>query len=381
VIEVLGYAALALAALPAGLGAANLRALAAPKAGTPGPAETLVSILIPARDEAVNIGDALAAARASGGVPVEIVVVDDHSTDGTAEVVRAHAAMDPRVRLEAAPPLPPGWGGKNHACQRLAEAARGTHLLFVDADVRLEPHAAAALIRHARDAGVALVSGVPRQETRTVGELLTVPIINFLLLGYLPIGRMRATTQPSLGAACGQLLLVEREAYLAVGGHAAIRDRIHDALALVRRMRAAGHRNDLVAGAGLARVRMYQGFGEAWAGFLKNAHEGMAKPVTLPVWTVLLGGGHVLPPVLVAAALLGAGPLWPPLLALVLSLGLRLAITLRTRESLWGVSLHPLAVATALAIQWTALVRALRGRPPVWKGRAFARHPTAGAVR
>jgi hypothetical protein len=103
----------------------------------------------------------------------------------------------------------------------------------------------------------------------------------------------------------------------------------------------------------------------------------MATPVALPVWTVLLGGAHVLPPILVVAALAGYGPLWPPLLALALSLGLRLAITLRTRESLWGVPLHPLAVATALAIQWTALVRALRGRPPVWKGRAFGRHPAA----
>ena len=377
-IEALGYVPLALAALPAGLGAANLRALRAPEPGEPEPG-TLVSILIPARDESGNIGEALAAARASVGVPVEILVMDDHSTDGTAEIVRTHAAADPRVRLESAPPLPAGWGGKNHACQRLAEASTGTHLLFVDADVRLAPHAAAALTAHAQGGGWALVSGVPRQETRTAGELLTVPMINFLLLGYLPTGRMRASTQPSLGAACGQLLLVEREAYLAAGGHAAIRGRIHDALALVRRIRAAGRRTDLVAGDGLAHVRMYESFGEAWAGFLKNAHEGMATPAALPVWTVLLAGGHVLPPALTVAALAGAGPLWPPLLALALSLGLRLAITLRTRESLWSVPLHPLAVATALAIQWTALARALRGRPPVWKGRAYD-HP-AGVPR
>lgn len=376
-IEALGYVALALAALPAGLGAGNLRVLKAPEAGSDGP-DVLVSILIPARDESSNIGAALDAARASVGVAVEVVVMDDHSTDGTAEIVRAHAAADPRVRLETAPPLPAGWGGKNHACQRLAEAARGTHLLFVDADVRLEPHAAAALAGHAAAGGWALVSGVPRQVTGTVGELLTVPMIGFLLLSYLPIARMRATTLPSMGAACGQLLLVEREAYLAVGGHAAIRDRIHDALALVRRVRAAGRRTDLVDGSGLASVRMYRGFGEAWAGFLKNAHEGMAKPAALPVWTVLLGGGHVLPAVLVVAALAGAGPPWAPLLALALSLGLRLAITLKARESLWSVPLHPFAVATALAIQWTALVRALRGQPPVWKGRAFGQ--TAGGA-
>jgi hypothetical protein len=373
-VTALGLAVLLLAALPALIGLANLRALRDPPHGTsPG----LVSILIPARDEAANIGAALTAARASTGAAVEIVVMDDGSTDGTADIVRAHAAADPRVRLETAPPLPPGWAGKNHACQRLAEAARGEHLLFVDADVRLEPHAAAALAAHARREGVSLVSGVPRQETRTPGELLTVPMINLLLLGYLPIPQMRATTRPSMGAACGQLLLVDRAAYLAAGGHGAIRASVHDALQLVRRFRAAGHRTDLVAGAGLARCRMYGGFREAWAGFLKNAHEGMARPAALPVWTVLLAGGHVLPPVLVAAALLGAGPLWPGLAALLLSLGLRAAVTLRSGESLWTIPLHPATVATGLAIQWAALLRARRGRPAVWKGRVYQTGPAA----
>ena len=112
------------------------RALRTPR---PEGATGLVSILIPARDEAGNIGDALAAALASRGVPVEILVMDDGSTDATAEIVRAHADEDPRVRLLTAPPLPPGWAGKNHACQRLAEAAQGPWLLFIDADVRLAP--------------------------------------------------------------------------------------------------------------------------------------------------------------------------------------------------------------------------------------------------
>jgi hypothetical protein len=165
--------------------------------------------------------------------------------------------------------------------------------------------------------------------------------------------------------------LVNAAAYRAVGGHGSIRARIHDALMLARRFRAWGRRTDLADGAGLASCRMYDGFAPAWAGFLKNAREGMAKPTALPVWTVLLAGGHVLPPVLVALAAAGLGPLWPSSAALVLSLGLRAAITQRARESWRSVPLHPATVAVALAIQWTALLRAHRGRPAAWKGRVY----------
>lgn len=366
----LGWLALALTALPAGLVAANLRLLRDPAAATEA-AGRLVSILIPARNEAEHIGPAVEAARASAGVPVEILVMDDGSTDRTAEIVRRCGDADERVRLLAAPPLPSGWSGKAHACQRLAEAARGTHLLFVDADVRLAPDAAARLAGHADATGSAMVSGVPREVMGTLGELLTVPMINFLLLAYLPLSRMRAGTQPSLGAACGQLLLVDSAAYRRVGGHAAVRGAIHDALMLARAFRAKGLPTDLVRGTDLATCRMYEAFAPALAGFSKNAREGMAKPVALPVWTVLLAGGHLLPPVLVLAALAGGAPLWTPLLALLLSLGSRAAVTLHARESLLTIPLHPLTVLTALVIQWTALIRAGRGRPETWKGRAY----------
>ncbi len=354
--------ALALAMLPAILGTVNLARLRAPRG--PAPEDALVSILIPARDEEANIGTCLRAALASRGVAIEVLVMDDGSRDRTAEIVRTLAKADPRLRLLAAPPLPPGWSGKAHACARLAEAARGTHLLFIDADVRLASDTAAAMVGHAVRRGRGMVTGVPRQLIGSLGEAVTVPMINLLLLGYLPGGGRAVTRRPELAAACGQLLLAERAAYDRAGGHAALRGVIHDGLALARRFRAAGVATEVIDGAPLATCRMYRGFAECWRGFLKNAREGMATPLGLPIWTVLLAGAHLWPWLLL--------PAWPALLAIALGLGLRAAITMRMREPWWTVPLHPAAVLVALAIQWTALARSALGRPSRWKGRDYA---------
>lgn len=355
--------ALWLALFPAVLGAMNLRLLPRPQAGAPPESVRLVSVLIPARNEAANIEACVRAALASDGVPVEVVVIDDGSEDGTGEIVAGLAVADPRVRLVTAPPLPAGWTGKVHACARLAEAARGSHLLFIDADVRLAPGAAAALAGHAARGDIAMVSGVPRQVIGSLGEALTVPGINLLLVGYLPGAGRAFTRQPSLAAACGQLVLCDRAAYEAVGGHGAVRGVLHDGLALARLFRSKGHRTEVVDGAPLATCRMYRGFAEAWAGFMKNAREGMATPLGLPIWTVMLAGAHLWPWALL--------PSPAAVLALALVFALRAAVTWRAREPWWTVPLHPFTILVALAIQWTALVRSALGRPAGWKGRAY----------
>lgn len=360
-----GVILLALAAIPFVLTLMNLRTLKATPRHTP-KGEILVSILIPARNEARNIGPALDAALGNVGVPIEILVMDDGSADATPDVVRAYAARDPRIRLLIAPLLADHWTGKVHACHHLSEAAHGTHLLFVDADVRLSPDAAASLTGHAQATGAGLVSTVPRQIMMTLGELLTVPMINLLLLGYLPMGFMRRSPNPGLGAACGQLMLMEREAYRASGGHAAIRSRIHDGIQLARLFRRKKIMTDLVPGADLATCRMYSHFDEAWAGFAKNAHEGMATPVALPVWTVLLLGGHVLPFVLLPFA-----PTAPLACAALLSLATRTLVTVVTRENAWSIPLHPLTILIGLAIQWSALLRIGAARRAGWKGRLY----------
>lgn len=368
----LALLALALALLPAVLAVLNLSALRTPEPDPP--ATGLVSILIPARDEAATIAATVQAALASTGIAVEVLVGDDHSTDATDAIVRGLAAADSRVRLVPVPVLPEGWTGKNHACATLAAAAAGDRFLFVDADVTLASSAAAGLAAHARRTGSALVSGVPRQGMGSLGERLTVPMINFLLVGYLPIPMMRTSLRPALGAACGQLVLIDAAVYAGTGGHGAIRGRIHDGVFLPRLLRAAGYRTDLVAGHALASCRMYRNFAQSWAGFSKNAHEGMATPRALPVWTLLLFAGHVLPALLVLAAPFGlvSGPAaFVAFAALMVSLATRAAITLVTDEPAATILLHPLTVLVALAIQWNVLLRPERAGAAVWKGRSY----------
>jgi hypothetical protein len=362
---ILGLILLALAALPAVLAAMNLAMLRATPRHRPRP-ETLISILIPARNEAANIGPAIEAALASTGVSVEILVMDDGSMDETAAIVHSHAKRDARIRLLTAPPLEKGWTGKIHACHHLSQAAIGTHFLFMDADVRLLPHAAAELAGHAQAADARLVSAVPRQVMRSLGEMLIVPTINFLLLCYLPMRLMRQSPNPGLGAACGQLVLVEREAYRAVGGHAAIHSLLHDGIQLARLFRRKGFMTDLIPGDRLASCRMYHRLSEAWAGFAKNAHEGMATPVALPIWTALLLGAHVLP-----FALLFVSPTLPVMAAAFLSLSTRAIVTLATRENPLSIPLHPFTILVGLAIQWSVLLRIGKGHKAGWKGRLY----------
>ncbi|WP_375262686.1 glycosyltransferase [Palleronia sp.] len=371
-ILALSVVGLALAALFAGMVAANLHALRPPRPAGAGPLPP-VSILIPARDESGGIDAAIDGALAQTGVGVEVVVLDDGSTDGTGAIVAHRAVSDPRLRLIDGAPLPKGWIGKTHACMQLGRAAAHPVLLFVDADVRLAPDAAARLVTRMEHQRLDLLSGFPRQITLTLAEQIAIPQIFTTLLGYLPIPLSRKRPDASLAAGCGQLLAVRRAAYDLAGGHAAFATRMHDGLNLPRNVRAAGGRTDLTDATPLAACRMYDTPAAIWEGFVKNATEGMATLRALPVWTALLFGGHLLPIITLVAALVAGSATAATLsaLAVLLVYGARAAMARRLDQSWLSVLLHPVGVSVLLAIQWTALVRARRGVQASWRGRQY----------
>jgi len=356
-----------LAAGPFLLGLANLLIYRCPapsaKEGASG--RPHVSVLIPARNEEANIGGAVACVLASEGVELEVVVLDDGSTDRTPDILRAVA--DPRLRIAASPGLPAGWSGKQHACQALGRLAVHELMVFVDADVRLAPDALARMAGFMqRHPSLGLASGFPAQVTVTWAEQLLLPLIHFLLLAYLPMAAMRRRLSPGLGAGCGQLFIARRSLYERAGGHAAIRASLHDGIQLPRAFRRAGIMTGLFDAAPFARCRMYHSAAEVWEGLSKNATEGMARPLALPVWTAILGGGQVLPAVLALAA-----PSAPAFAALAAGIGLRLVLAARFGAPVLSALLHPLGVLALLGVQWAALARAASGRPATWRGRAY----------
>jgi hypothetical protein len=349
----------------------NLGLYAPPPAA--GGSQLPISVLIPARDEEGSIRGAVEAALASRGVELEVIVLDDHSADRTAAIVREIAARDPRVRLEPAPPLPAGWNGKVHACAVLARLAHHPLLLFVDADVRLTPEGAARAAAFLAS-GADLASGVPRQETVTFLERLLIPLIHFVLLGFLPMARMRRSRHPAYGVGCGQLFLARRETYEKSGGHAAIHSSIHDGVDLPRAFRRAGFATDLFDATEVASCRMYRNAGEVWRGLGKNATQGLAAPGKIIPATALLLAGQAVPPVLLGLALAGVVPaavLIPAGIGVIAAWWPRLAAVRRFRQPLDGALLHPLAILIFLVLQWTALGGKLLGRPVGWKGRLY----------
>lgn len=360
------YGLLALAALPAVMFLWNLFIYRPPRGISSGEP---VSVLIPARNEEHNIRAALESVLQDHDIELEVIVLDDHSTDRTAGIVREMAEADPRVRLASAPSLPEGWCGKQHACQKLAEQAGHSLLLFMDADVRLEPGAVGRMAGFLSRSGADLISGIPRQITGTFSEKLLIPLIPYVLLGFLPMFWMRKSKKPGFAAGCGQLFMARREAYFASGGHESIKESLHDGLTLPRSFRLAGKRTDLFDATSVARCRMFQCNKDVWAGLGRNANEGMAAPSRIGLFTVLLFGGQVLP-----FLWLLIYPGWLAALAVALAWLPRFLGVWRFKQSVLSAVLHPLGIVGLLVIQWAAF---FRGKPSHWKGRDYAALPTA----
>jgi hypothetical protein len=346
-----------------------LRRLGKPSPGTPAPVAERVAVLLPLRDEAARVTPCLRSLLAQTDVPrLDIVVLDDGSTDGTAEVVRAVAGD--RARLLAGAELPAGWLGKPHACHQLAAAAPddATVLVFVDADVVLAPTAIAASVALLRAADVTLLSPYPR--IAGAGRLVQ-PLLQWSWLTFLPLRAMERSPRESLAAAGGQLLVVDRAGYAAAGGHGAVRDDVLEDIGLARAVKRSGGRIALADGSRLATCRMYDSWRELTDGYTKSLWASFGSPMGAAAVVVLLLLGYAVPPVFaVGAAAVGAGaPAVGGLVAYLLGVVGRVVSARATGGRAWPDALaHPVSV---VLFGWL-VVRSFglrRQRRLSWRGR------------
>lgn len=369
---------LAVAVGPNGSGAAH-RASETSDGGSTAPAAPpappvavpAVSVLIPARDEQHCIAAAVESVLASQAVTVEVIVLDDHSGDATAAEVQRIAADDDRVRLVSGQPLPAGWNGKQFACYQLSQLAKYDCLLFMDADVRLSPAALADLLGCLEAGRMGLLSLFPRQRTGSWLECWLIPLMHVILLGYLPLERMRRSRHPAYAAGCGQLFLTRQAEYQLAGTHRAIAASRHDGLKLPAAYRRAGLATDLADGTELASCRMYRSAGEVIRGLLKNADEGIASPRRLIPFTLLLLGASLWPVVTLALAWQADRPVAIAVSGLAITLGHfpRIVAAAQFRQSSYGVLFHIAAVTLFVGLQWVAFFAKALGQKPAWKGR------------
>lgn len=340
----------------------------------------LVSVIIPARNEQRNIERCVRSVLDTTYPNLEVIVVDDHSTDGTGDIARGIAQHDDRLRVVAAPDLPPGWFGKQWACATGAREVSGALLLFTDADTRHAPDLIPRSVNALQNRGADLLTVAGHQEMHSFWERMVQPqFFALLLMRYGGTEHVSNARRPGDVIANGQFILVRRDAYEALGGHERVRDHVAEDLALAQEYVRAGKRMALVIGAHQLSTHMYASLRELVAGWGKNVYAGGRYSV--------VGGrvGRALYPILLPAApLLG---LAPPVAMILALFGL-----LSTAWLIWGAIcyvvgvffyagayvfmrasplyalLYPLGLVVVLAI---ALIAVRRGSRVAWKGREY----------
>lgn len=252
----------------------------------------LISVLIPARNEAENIGVLLTDLANQHYQNIEIIVFDDQSDDLTVEIVSAIAETNSRIKLVRSDGLPKGWLGKNFACHSLSSHAVGTHLLFLDADVRISNSIIQDTVAYAEKYHLGLLSIFPKQIVITMGEKMTVPIMNYILLTLLPLPLVQWSPFRSLAAANGQFMLFNSSVYSSLHPHEHIKSCKVDDIEIARYFKAERIPIACITGNESIRCRMYNCFGEAVGGFSKNiiAFFGNSFVLAVMFWLITTFG-------------------------------------------------------------------------------------------
>ncbi len=331
-----------------------------------------LSIVIPAKDEAQDLAlvlDDLRHQELPGTVSTEVIVVHAPSSDGTEEVARKHPSVTKAI---AEPPLPPGWVGKNWACDRGYRSTSGDVLLFLDADVRLSPEALRAALSELEQRNVDLVTFGARVVMRSFWENVVLPLYTqFVLTYFMPHRSNRPGSRRAI--ANGQFLMITRARYEQIGGHERIRNYVLEDVKLAQEVKRSGGSIRFVWTPEMVTTRMYRDRKEMFEGLSKNVHGTefrASRQVALLVGVVLL---FLSPIVVLGMGLAYLSLPWTlvSLLAIFVTLLKQAAFQRSLQAPLRYAFTYPLGVVFYVAMLWRSLVRGVRGRGVTWKGRTY----------
>ena len=344
------------------------------------PNAPLVSVIIPARNEARNIERCVRSVLSTTYPNVEVIVVDDHSSDGTGEIARQIAANDDRLAVVEAPDLPAGWFGKPWACASGARVASGSLLCFTDADTMHSPDLLSRSVNELRARRADLITVAGAQEMRGFWERIIQPQLFALLsVRYGGTEHVSQAKRPTDAIANGQYILVRRGTYSAMGGHELVRDLVAEDMAMAQEWVRGGRRIALVMGRDQLSTHMYSGYREAVSGWRKNIYAsgrhaamgGRVGRALYPVILPLVPISALVPPIVLllcaAGALSGAWLAWSAIVYLV-SVGYWALLYAWFKQPVWYALLYPLGSLVLLIITGGAL---RRGRRVEWKAREY----------
>ena len=356
----------------------NLRSLKRAKSDVELPEPVpLVSVLVPARNEEANIGTCLESLRKQDYPNFEILVLDDTSTDGTAEIVSRIAAEDRRVKLMKGQPLPAGWAGKPFACHQLAQEARGSWFLFTDADTVHAPAMLRQVLGVAIAKHAALISGFPYQRTSSIWQKLALPIMcYFMVLCWMPLWWLQRSRGTPPSVAIGQFMFFSAEEYRSIGGHEAVKSRILEDVWLGREISRHHFRQLTLDLSQLVSCEMYRDVGSMWDGITRwlytVASVSIVSVIVLMTVVVLL---FLAPFLWLAYGLLLAQPAfgWEVLVTLqvVIVYLARFLASRRFSQPKTSVILHPIGIAFVILVALYASYQYLSGAGVRWKGRVY----------
>jgi len=341
----------------------------------------LVSVIVPARNEAHNIARCVTSILSTTYPNVELVIVDDSSTDGTGDVARKAGVSDARVRVVRNAPLPDGWFGKQWACATGAKVARGDILQFTDADTVHAPDLLTRSINAMRRTAADLFSVAGRQELGGFWEKVVQPQM-FTVLSMRYGGTESVNQSPRVGnkIANGQCIFVKRVSYDAIGGHGSVRSSVAEDLLLAQRFFAARKQVVLMLGVKQLSTRMYASLGEIVTGWRKNVFAGGLDAVPFgrigrsifPLALLLPPLFELLPPLALALWAFGMGTggntvLWALVSSAATLLWWIVAYVTVGENPLYALA-YPLGALVLLYIFFTAVIR---GRRVTWKGRTY----------